>query len=127
MQARFAIADVVACSVIAFPEAHGAVTRRSLEGAVSSSDASRILQAFRDVWPRYLAIMLSAPVYVRAGTLAIKQGLRGMDAIHLASWAQVAARGEEVEFLSHDTRLMLAAAKERRKGRRDEQSRRGEA
>ena len=99
VQARVAIADVVACSVIAFPEVHGAVTRRSREGALSSSGASRILQAFRDVWPRYLAIMLTAPVYVRAGTLTIKQGLRGMDAIHLASWAEVATRGEEVEFL----------------------------
>ena len=118
VESRVEAADVVATSVIAYPEAHAALARRRREGALTRSELRIALDRFRDSWFRYLAVSLSSPVYVRAGALAITHGLRGMDAIHLSSYIELFAPGETVTFLSHDARLMHAAAKESRGHRR---------
>ncbi len=89
VQARVEGAGVVATSIIAYPEAHAALARRQREGA-----------------------------WMRAGALAIRHRLRGMDAIHLASYVERLGRGDPLEFLSHDAQLMRAATRERRGQRR---------
>ena len=104
--------DVVASSVIAYPEAHAAPGRRHREGALSKTELKTILEQFQEAWIDFLTIFLSTPIYLRAGTLALKYGLRGMDAIHLASCAELLKDGDRIEFLSHDQNLMKAAAKE---------------
>ena len=104
-------ADVVATSVIAYPEAHAAVARRYREGLITKAEFGTILERFRDSWFHLLAVVLSAPVYMRAGTLAVKYALRGMDGIHLASYSELLDQGDPAEFLSHDGRLMDAARK----------------
>lgn len=115
VQSRLQRADVVATSVIAYPEAHAALSRRHREGALTKSEFNAIVEEFRDTWSRFLAVILSAPVYVRAGTLAVTHGLRGMDGIHLASCVELLRDGDRVEFLAHDLRLMRAATKELKK------------
>lgn len=117
VQSRVELADVVATSVIAYPEAHAAVARRYREGALTKGEFEAVLDRFRETWARFFTVLLGAPVHVRAGTLAVKYVLRGMDAIHLASYAEILDRGD-AEFLSHDDRLMEAAAKHRRQRRR---------
>jgi predicted nucleic acid-binding protein len=112
VQEKSGRSDAIASSVIAYPEAHAALARRHREGALSKSELKTVLEQFRETWAHFLAVFLSAPIYLRAGTLAIKYGLRGMDAIHLASWAELFKGGDRVEFLSHDQKLMKAAAKE---------------
>ncbi len=113
VQARADAADHVATSIIAYPEAHAAIARRHREGAMSKRDFDAIIDDFRESWFRLLVVFLSLPVAVRAGTLATRFGLRGMDSIHLASFVEVLDRGE-VQFLSHDSRLMEAASAHRR-------------
>lgn len=118
VQARVEAADVVATSVIAYPEAHAAFARRHREGALTRSEFQGALERFRDAWSHLLALLVSVPIARRAGTLAINHRLRGMDALHLASYVELLGSENAVEFLSHDSRLMAAAAKERRQHRR---------
>ena len=118
VQAGVEVADVVATSAIAYPEAHAALARRHREGALTRAEFRTCLEQFRDTWPRLLAVLPSLPICIRAGALAVKHGLRGMDAIHLASYAELVGRGDTLEFLSHDARLMRAAAGEGRGRRR---------
>lgn len=118
VQSRLERADVVATSVIAYPEAHAALARRHREGALTKSEFNAVAEDFRDTWYRFLAVGLSTPVYTRAGTLAVTHGLRGMDGIHLASCVELFGDGDHVEFLSHDLRLMRAASKELKKQRK---------
>lgn len=117
VRSRVESATVVATSVIAYPEAHAAVGRRYREGALTKAEFGTVLERFRDTWGHYLAVLLSLPIYMRAGTLAVRYALRGMDAIHLASFAELLGHGDTVEFLSHDTRLSGAARKQQRRHR----------
>ena len=114
VQSRVGVAEVVATSAIAYPEAHAALARRQREGALTRAEFRTCLDRFRDSWPRLLAVLPSLSICVRAGALAVKHGLRGMDAIHLASYAELLGRGDTLEFLSHDVRLVRAAAREGR-------------
>jgi predicted nucleic acid-binding protein len=114
VQAQAEAAEVVATSVIAYPEAVAAVARRGREGALSRFESRTILERFRETWPRYLALQVSMPLARRAGALALAHRLRGMDAVHLASYVDLLEAGEPVGFLSHDARLQDAAARERR-------------
>lgn len=108
VKAHAEAADHVATSIIAYPEAHAALARRHKEGALTKKEVDSIIADFRESWFRWLVVVLSMPVAVRAGTLAIRFGVRGMDAIHLASFAELLDR-HDAEFLSHDHRLMEAA------------------
>lgn len=107
--------DVVATAVIAYPEAQAALGRRHREGALTKTEFRAVLQEFNETWSRFLAVNLVASVCTLAGTFAIAHGLRGTDGIHLASWAELLRGDDAVEFLSHDLRLMRAAAKELKK------------
>jgi predicted nucleic acid-binding protein len=118
VQSRVARADVVATSVIAYPEAHAALARRHREGALTTREFNTVAEDFRDTWHRFLAVGLSTPVYTRAGTLAVSHGLRGMDGIHLASCVELFQNDDRVEFLSHDLKLTRAAAKELKRQKR---------
>lgn len=113
--ARVESADIVATSVIAYAEAHGALGRRHREGAITKAELHDLLARFSEAWLRVLSIVLSAPVYTRAGPLAVQYALRGMDTIHLSSYVELLSQGGTVEFLSHDARLMEAATKQRRR------------
>lgn len=78
-------ADVVATSVIAYPEAHAALARRHREGDLSKPEFQTVLKEFHESWFRFLAVSLSAQVYMQVGSLTVRHGLRDMDGIHLAS------------------------------------------
>lgn len=112
--ARVESADIVATSVIAYAEAHAAFGRRHREDMITKTEFRNLLARFKDTWLRVLSVALSSPVYARAGPLAVQYALRGMDAIHLSSFVELLNQGSTVEFLSHDTKLMDAAAKQRR-------------
>ena len=112
VQKRVENAEVVATSIIAYPEAHAALARRHREGALSRLEFKRVLSQFHDTWLQYLAITISTPLYTHAGSLAITYNLRGMDALHLASMVELLSEQDHVDFLSHDTKLSQAASKE---------------
>ena len=104
-------ASVVATSGIAYPETRAALARRRRERALTVAAFTRAKGAFEDDWTKYLAVEVSASVCREAGELAERYRLRGYDAVHLASYLEI-ARGAGVaatQFSSFDGRLSRAA------------------
>ena len=109
--ALVAAADVVATSMVAYPEARAAFARLRREGGLTPAGFAAAKRAFESDWPSYLALEVSAAVARDAGGLAERYRLRGFDAVHLASYAEVArnAGSGETRFSSFDDRLNRAA------------------
>jgi predicted nucleic acid-binding protein len=104
-------ATIVATSRIAYPETRAALARRRRERALTAAAFTRARRAFEDDWPRYLAVEVSASICRIAGDLAERYRLRAYDAVHLASYVEIARRAGvgEVQFSSFDERLNRAA------------------
>jgi uncharacterized protein len=112
-------AEIVAASVVAYPEARAALARRRREQSLTVAGHRRSKTALDADWPHVLALDVSTPLARSAGDLAEQHKLRGFDALHLASYLAVAREfpDEEVRFSSADHALERAA-KLARKGRR---------
>ena len=69
----------------------------------------RVAQLGRD-WESYAVVELTAAVAHNAGELGERHGLRGFDAIHLASalWLKSTYAGD-LSFMAFDARLTAAA------------------
>lgn len=109
-------ADVVATSVVAYPEARSAFARLAREGHLTAKKLASVRSAFLRDWDSFLKIRAFKRVYERAGELTEEHGLRGFDALHLASFLELAAQvegQEKVAFSAFDERLNAAAAAER--------------
>ncbi len=78
-------AKTAATSLVAYVEARAAFARRYREHAFSLDEYDRLVSDFDEDWREYLIVQLSQELVFRAGGLAEKHGLRGFDAIHLAS------------------------------------------
>lgn len=104
-------ADVVATSVIAFPEARSAFARLAREGTLTLEELDSVRRGFLQDWESFLKIRVLKRVYERAGELTEEHGLRGFDALHLASFVEVLeqADGEDAELSAFDSRLNAAA------------------
>ncbi len=113
-------ADVVAASVVAYPEARAALARRKRERSLTVAGWRRAKAAFDADWPRILALDVSSQLARNAGDLAERHRLRGFDALHLASYLAVAREfpEEDVRFASADRTLDRAARLARRRRRR---------
>lgn len=101
---------VVTCCV-AYAEACAALERRRRSRDLDRASFDRSVAALRRQWPLFTVTEVDE---VAAGDLALKHGLRGFDAIHLAS-AVTLSRAPEVGdllFSSFDERLNEAAAAE---------------
>jgi len=103
-------ASVVATSGIAYPETLAALARRRRERALTMAAFTRAKRAFEEDWTKYLAVEVSASVCREAGELAERYRLRGYDAVHVASYLEVArwAGVAETQFSSFDDRLNRA-------------------
>ena len=79
--------------------------------ALTAAAFTRASGAFEDDWPRYLAVEPSASICRTAGDLTDRYRLRGYDAVHLASYLEIARRAGvgEAQFSSFDERLNRAA------------------
>jgi len=113
-------AEVVAASVVAYPEARAALARRRREGSLPAPAHRRAKAALEADWPRVLALDVSGPLARSAGDLAERYRLRGFDALHLASYLVVGREfsDEDVRFSSADPSLARAARLARRGRRR---------
>jgi predicted nucleic acid-binding protein len=108
-----ASASLLVTSGVAYPEIRAALARRRRERSLRAADFRRALTAFERDWGRVVAITVSDDLCQEAGGLAERYALRGFDAIHLASFAEL-LRGlqggeDDVEFSSFDDRLNRAA------------------
>jgi uncharacterized protein len=106
-------ATVVATSVVAYAETRAALARLRREAVLNASKFSAAKREFEEQWPAYLKLNATDSLCQAAGELAEKYHLRGLDSIHLASFAEVARRAgiTDTRFSSFDDRLNGAARK----------------
>ena len=107
-------ADMIATSVVALPEARSALARLAREDLLDTEElASARKELLRD-WDSFFKIRVLKRVYEHAGELAEARGLRGFDALHLASFLELLGQAddEKVEFSAFDERLLTAARAE---------------
>ena len=110
---RVGEASLVATSRVAYPEARAALARRQREAAITQRALDRAVSALDRDLGRFVVVELSAKVAKRAGELAERRGLRGFDAIHLASALEVEElTGLMPGFCCYDVRLREAASGE---------------
>jgi predicted nucleic acid-binding protein len=111
-------AELVATSVVAYPEARAAFARQRREGGLTSAGYDRARNDFERDWPRYLTVEVSEAVYRSAGDLAEKHHLRGFDSLHLASYLSLYRAGaRQIRFSAFDEALNRAARKETKEQR----------
>lgn len=107
-------ADRLASCRIAYAESRSALARAQADGRLTPHAYTAGRENLEVVWGRLAVLEVDRIAVVRAGDLADRHLLRGMDAIHLAAAVELAARaGEPVRFASWDTRLRAAARAER--------------
>ena len=76
---------IAATSLVAYAEARAAFSRRYREKAFKNSEYHHLVLKFNEDWNNYLSLRVTDELVRLAGDLAEKHGLRGFDAIHLAS------------------------------------------
>jgi predicted nucleic acid-binding protein len=103
--------DVVATSIVAYPEARAALARLRRSGNLNPAGFAAAKRSFERQWPAFLALDVTAPVSREAGDYAERYALRGFDALHLASFAEIARRAgpARTRFSSFDEPLNRAA------------------
>lgn len=104
-------ADVVATSVLAYPEMRGMLARRRREGLLTAKEHAAVVAQLDADWPRFLAVGFTPDLAVAAGRLADTHRLRGGDAAHLASFELLlaSAGNDDVTFSCADDGLTKAA------------------
>jgi uncharacterized protein len=103
--------EAVLTSRVAYPEAFSAFRRRRNEGGIEAREYRKLTTAFQRQWRDIGALDFDE---LHAGRLVQKHGLRGFDAVHLASAVALLATSPAgtVAFSSFDKGLAKAAAKE---------------
>jgi predicted nucleic acid-binding protein len=92
--------------VITRAEVVAALSKAVRTQALTLDQATRAARAFRTQWPNVIRLQLSEAVVARADALAWEYGLRGYDAIHLASalfWQEML--GEAITLMTFDRQL----------------------
>ncbi len=102
----------VTTSAVAYAETRAALARLRRSGMLSSSALSAVKRQFDGDWTTLVSVVADDELCRSAGRLAEQYGLRGFDAIHLASYLEVVRRASPspVAFSSFDERLARAAA-----------------
>jgi predicted nucleic acid-binding protein len=104
------LADVITTSVVAYPEARATFARRRRERLMTPAESKAAVRQLDADWRRLVTIPLSEELARDAGRLADAHGVRGFDAVHLASFERLVSHAEdEVEFSCADARLVKAA------------------
>jgi predicted nucleic acid-binding protein len=104
-------AAVIATSMVAYAETRAALARLRRRGNLSPAKLAVAKREFEADWPSFLTLDVSLTVSREAGAFAERYALRGFDALHLASFAEIARRAgaREARFSSFDDPLNEAA------------------
>lgn len=78
-------AEVVGTSIISRAEIAAALNKAVRVGTLTRQAAASALQVFRSEWPNLVRVQATEMLVARADALAWELGLRGYDAVHLAS------------------------------------------
>ena len=104
-------AQTIGMSVITRAEAAAAFARMVRMSVIDKLTAESLLSEFRQHWPQYIRLRVTEITIARADAMAWEMGLRGYDAVHLASammWQE--ALQEPVTMVTYDRQLWEAAA-----------------
>jgi predicted nucleic acid-binding protein len=102
-------ADIVGTALISRAEVVAAFAKAIRAGLLPETQASAAVQVFRSQWPDFARIQVTEATTSRAESLAWSHGLRGYDAVHLASalsWQE--ALGEPVTMATFDRKMHAA-------------------
>jgi predicted nucleic acid-binding protein len=103
-------AAVVATSVLAYPEARATFARRQRERLMTAAETRAAIRQLDADWPRLVTVVCDDELARAAGALAATHGVRGADAVHLASFQELLAHcDDDVHFSCADDRLTRAA------------------
>ena len=108
------VAEFIATSMVAEAELRSALARRRREADLTGADFRNIKEKFFREWKDFFRISLTEEISGHAGDLAEKYGLRGFDAIHLASalFLRSGLAKDSIRFYCADLKLNSAARKE---------------
>jgi uncharacterized protein len=111
VQHLVAQAALVATSIVAYPETRAALARLRRSGDLGPAKFATAKRHFEAQWPAFLTLEVTAPVSRQAGEFAERYALRGFDALHLASFAEIVRRAgaPDTRFSSFDDPLNKAA------------------
>ncbi|MGA2439655.1 MAG: type II toxin-antitoxin system VapC family toxin [Tepidisphaeraceae bacterium] len=112
-----AVGNVVHIAAVTGAEVIAALVRRQREGSLSANDTARAIAEFREDWTNgYEVITVDRALVDRAMQAAERHGLRGYDAIQLASAMEIHTAGLQFQlgltFVSTDEELNAAAMAE---------------
>ncbi len=103
-------ASVVGTSIISRAEVAAALAKASRMQGVPRHEAEAALRAFDAEWTALARVQMSEMLVARAAVVAWDHGLRGYDAVHLATavfWQDMV--GERVSVATFDLQLWRAA------------------
>lgn len=103
-------AEAVGSSVISRAETAAALAKAHRLNILTQAAAETAVRQFRREWPNLIRVQVTESVVSRADLLAWEHGLRGFDAVHLASallWQE--QLNQKVSFATFDRALWAAA------------------
>jgi predicted nucleic acid-binding protein len=99
-------AAVAATSIVSRAEVAAAFARAVRLGVLDEAGGRRVQRRFAREWPDFVRTLVTETLVARAETLAWNHGLRGYDAVQLASalaWQD--SIGQDVVLVTFDNRL----------------------
>lgn len=115
VKAGVAECEAVATSIVSYVEARAAFARKAGEKALAPACYQAVKADLERDWDSFFALNLTGELIRLAADLAEKHGLRGYDAIHLASAVNLKramGAAADLVFSSADDRLRTAALTE---------------
>lgn len=104
------VASVVGTSIVSRAEVTAALAKASRMEIVTRDEAEAALHAFGGEWTALVRVQMTEALAARAAAVAWELGLRGYDAVHLATaqfWQDML--GERVTVATFDRQLRYAA------------------
>ena len=107
-------AKMIFTSLLTFPEVMSAINRAKKEERCSMAEMELVKGEFLRIWPDLVWIYINESLIQHAGQLIFRHGLRGSDAVHLASALLLKEEGSGVAifFSCFDKNLNRAARNE---------------
>ncbi len=105
-----AAAQAIGTAVVSRAEVAAALAKAVRVGLVTRESAAAAINAFSADWQHLIRLQFNEPLAARAGTLAWEHGLRGYDAVHLATalfWQETL--GEAITVVTYDRELWRGA------------------
>ncbi len=110
VESLIAGAQAIGTAVVSRAEVAAALAKAARVGLIKRDAAMKALAAFNADWEHLIRLQLGEPLVARAATLAWEHGLRGYDAVHLATalgWRETL--GEAVAVATYDRELWRGA------------------